>query len=78
MTKRYQTTEAEGEFEPGSNDEVLRNVPGITSADDMNEFEFHLLSQLYEEVLRQDLPDRLLTVADLKRWHRMWRGNVYS
>jgi cell filamentation protein len=78
MTNRYQTTGAEGEFEPGSNGQVLRNVVGITSAADMDELELELLGDLHEEVLLQNLPDRHLTVADLKHWHRMWLGNVYA
>lgn len=78
MTNRYQTAGAEGEFEPGSNDQVLRNLVGITSADDMDELELQLLSALYDEVLVQSLPDRPLTVADLKHWHRLWLGNVYA
>jgi len=78
MTTRYQTTGAEGEFEPGSNGEVLRNLVGITSPDDMDELELRLLGELYDEVLLQNLPDRALTVADLKRWHQLWLGNVYA
>lgn len=78
MTNRYQTAGAEGEFESGSNEQVLRNLVGITSADDMNELEIQLLSELYDEVLLQNLPDNALTVADLKRWHRLWLGNVYA
>lgn len=78
MTNRYQTTGAEGEFEPGSNGEVLRNLVGITSPDDMDELELRLLGELYDEVLLQNLPDRALTVADLKRWHQLWLGNVYA
>lgn len=77
MTNRYQTTGAEGEFEPGSNGQVLRNLAGITSPDDMDELELRLLGELYDEVLLQNLPDRTLTVADLKHWHRLWLGNVY-
>jgi cell filamentation protein len=77
MTNRYQTTGPEGEFEPGSNGQVLRNLVGIASADDMNDLELQLLSALYDEVLLRDLPDRPLTVADLRRWHRVWLGNVY-
>lgn len=77
MTNRYQTTGAEGEFEPGSNGQVLRNLVGITSADDMDELELRLLGELYDEVLLQDFPDRALTVEDLKRWHHQWLGNVY-
>lgn len=78
MSNRYQTTGAEGEFEPGSNGLVLRNLVGITSADDMDELELRLLGELYDEVLLQNLPDRALTVADLKRWHQLWLGNVYA
>jgi len=78
MTNRYQTTGVEGEFEPGSNGQVLRNLVGITSADDMDELELRLLGELYDEVLLQNLPDRALTVADLKRWHQLWLGNVYA
>jgi cell filamentation protein len=78
MSNRYQTTGAEGEFEPGSNGQVLRNLVGITSADDMDELELRLLGDLYDEVLLQNLPDRALTVADLKHWHHLWLGNVYA
>ena len=77
MTNRYQTTGAEGEFEPGSNGQVLRNLVGISSSDDMDELELRLLGELYDEVLLQNLPARALTVADLKYWHRLWLGNVY-
>lgn len=77
MSNRYQTTGAEGEFEPGSNGQVLRNLVGITSADDMDELELRLLGELYDEVLLQDFPDRALTFEDLKRWHHQWLGNVY-
>lgn len=77
LSPRDQVTGHEGEFEPGSDDLVLRNLAGITSPDDMDELELRLLRELYEEVLVQNLPDRSLTVADLKHWHRLWLGNVY-
>ncbi len=77
MTDRYQVTGAEGEFEPGSNEQVLRNLVGIRSLEDINELELGLLAQLYEEVLLNSFPDRQLSVADLKHWHRLWLGNVY-
>ena len=77
-TDRYQVTGAEGDFEPGSNGQVLRNLLGVQSAEEIDELELHLLSLLYEEVLIRKLPDRKLAVADLKEWHRRWLGNVYS
>jgi len=77
MTNRYHVSGPEGEFEPGSNGQVLRNLVGIASSEDMDELELQLLGELYDEVLMRDFPDRALTVADLKRWHRLWLGNVY-
>ena len=78
MSERYQVSGPEGEFEPGSNGQVLRNLVGIVSPEDMDELELRLLGDLYDEVLVQSLPDRPLTVADLKNWHRLWLGNVYA
>lgn len=77
MNNRY-ATGAEGEFQPGSNDQVLRNLLGITDLQDMDEAETTLLLQLYQAVLEEAFPDRRLTVADLKQWHRLWLGNVYE
>lgn len=51
---------------------------GIASPDDMDELELRLLGELYDEVLVQNLPDRPLTVPDLKHWHQPWLGNVYA
>lgn len=78
MTDRYAVHGAQGEFQPGSNDLVLANKLGIQSPEDMDELELELLQRLYEEVLMEHLPDRALTVDDLKTWHRRWLGNVFA
>lgn len=75
---RYDVHTAEGEYQPGSNEQVLKNLLGITSPEEMNEVELGLLAQLYEAVLVEELPDRALTAEDLKTWHRRWLGNVYT
>ncbi|MFT7724211.1 MAG: Fic family protein [Roseateles sp.] len=75
---RYAIGGDEGECQPGSDGRVLRNLAGIASPEDMDELELALLAQLYDAVLVEDLPDRRLTVADLKTWHRRWLGNVYA
>jgi cell filamentation protein len=77
MSTRYEATGIEGEFEPGSNGQVLRNLAGITSAADMDDVELRLLDELYFDVFFESFPLRQLTVADLKEWHRSWLGNVY-
>lgn len=74
---RYTVSTVEGEHQPGSNEQVLKNLLGITSPEEMDEVELGLLAQLYENVLVTALPDRALTVEDLKTWHRRWLGNVY-
>jgi len=78
MTDRYQVGGAEGQYEPGSGDNVLANKLGIVDPDEMDDLESRLLQDLYESVLRRDFPDRRLCVADLKTWHHRWLGNVYS
>jgi cell filamentation protein len=78
MSGRYQASGAESEFEPGSDGRVLRNLAGVQSPEDMDELELRLLKDLYEDVLLHHFPDRALTVADLKAWHRLWLGNVYA
>lgn len=78
MNNRYDVAGGQGAFEPGSGDQILRNKLGVTDPDEMDEIELHLLEQLYQAVLVEDLPDRTLRVADLKAWHRRWLGNVYG
>jgi len=77
MTDRYEASGSQAEFQPGSDDRVLRNVLGITSPEEMDEIELVLLEQLYREVLGPDFPVGKLSVADLKDWHYRWLGNVY-
>jgi cell filamentation protein len=78
LTNRYEAIGDEDEFEPGSDGRVLRNRVGIQNPQDMDALEMRLLGELYEDVLIRNFPDREITAADLKHWHRMWLGNVYS
>lgn len=78
MSGRYHAGAAQGAYEPGSGDQVLRNKLGVTDSEEMDAVELLLLEQLYQAVLVEDLPDRRLRMADLKTWHRRWLGNVYA
>lgn len=77
MSDRYEASGSQAEFQPGSESKVLANKLGITSPEDMDELELVLLEKLYQAVLIDEFPDRGLKVADLKRWHHRWLGNVY-
>ena len=79
MTDHYDVHGSdEGMFEPGSNEQVLRNLVGITDPERMEGLEFDLLeilqSLLYDEI---DV-DETITCAHLRDWHRRWLGNLYS
>lgn len=78
MNNRYDAEGAQSTYEPGSNEQVLANKLGITDPEDMDDAELVLLEKLYQSVLLENLPDRQLTVQDLKDWHRRWLGNIYS
>jgi cell filamentation protein len=77
MTTRYDVAGTQGMFETGSDDQVLANKLGITSAADMNEAELVLLQKLYESVLADSLPMGRLSMAHIRTWHRRWLGNLY-
>jgi len=73
---RYDITGSEGEYQPGSDNKVLRNLPGITDPEEMNIAETDLLEELYLQVF-DNFPEEL-TFETLCQWHRAWLGNVYS
>jgi len=75
---RYRASGLQAEMQAGSNDQVLRNAPGITDPVQMDEAELALLLQLYEFVMDDQFPARRLDVADLMEWHRLWLGNLYD
>ena len=77
MNNRYTASGPEGAFEPGSGNRVLKNHLGITDPAAMDQLELELLLQLYEELLIDRLPESGIAVDDLKRWHKLWLGNVY-
>lgn len=51
MNDRYDTgASSEGEFQPGSDESVLRNRLGITNPDEMDWLEYELLGALQHEL----------------------------
>ena len=79
MKGRYDTAgNIEAQFEPGSNNQVLKNKLGIQNIAEMEEVELDLLIQLYDVIPEKVQVDQRITVADIKEWHRRWLGNVYT
>ncbi|MFT4272538.1 MAG: Fic family protein [Pantoea sp.] len=75
---RYHVSGSEGQFEAHSDGQVLANKLGITAPDEIDGAELVLLEQLYRFIFEQHFPLQPVTVAMLKRWHRLWLGNVYE
>ena len=79
MPDRYSIEgSVEGEYQPGSDDKVLKNKLDITSEEEMDGLELALLEQLYDSVYEDIEIDQGITAADLSEWHRRWLGNVYE
>ena len=76
---RYDTSDlTEGQFEPGSDDQVLRNKLGILDPEEMDDIELDLLRQLTDAVLDEVEEDQTITIYDLREWHRRWLGNIFA
>jgi len=68
----------EGEFEPGSNDTVLRNKLGITSSDEMALIEYEALVHVQEAYYSAITAETRFTERLIKRMHRDFLGRIYE
>jgi len=76
---KYEITSVEGEYQPGSNGKVLKNLLEITEVEDINDVETALLLKLYEYVFDDNNQvDGNLDIKTIYEWHRKWLGNVYQ
>lgn len=79
MIDRYDTSGiSEGQFQPGSNGQVLLNRLGVTELSEMNDIELDLLEQLTGAVINDVSEEQTITSEDLCEWHRCWLGNIYE
>jgi len=77
VSRKYEATGPEAEFEPGSRGRVLRNLLGITQVRDMNEAESQALELAQEAALDRYGPEHRFTAADICALHRLWLGPIY-
>lgn len=78
MLNKYDVTSDEGQFEPGSNDLVLKNKLNILDPQVMDEIEGDLLVKLYEKLFINSRPPSEINFEIILGWHRKWLGNVYT
>lgn len=68
---RYDITGSEGEYQPGSDNKVLRNLPGISDPEEMNIAETDLLKDLtsrYSTISQKSLPSKRFVSGILPGW----------
>ena len=68
----------EAQFEPGSNDQVLKNRLGITSRQEMDASEARALERAMDVLVRTYRETHRFTAADLCDCHRTWLGGIYE
>lgn len=79
MTSRYDAPgNPETQYEPGSNERVLRNLLGIVDPAEMDDVELDLLDQLYDQIPNDILPGERITTRHIFAWHQRWLGSVYE
>jgi len=68
----------EAQFEPGSDDRVLRNLLGIRDPAVMDDVELGLFTRLCMAIPGWVGRDQTLAVRDVMEWHRVWLQSVYT
>lgn len=78
MTDRYDTSHlSEDQYEPGSNETVLRNKLGIIDPDEMGIAETTALLQVQEKLIGEITADHSFTAQDICDMHRQWLESIY-
>lgn len=69
-TKQYHASVA-GEYEPGSQDLVLKNLLGITSKEKIDEAEVKSYAEAFEYMITHISSDQRLKVANIMTIHKV-------
>ena len=68
----------EAQFEPGSNEQVLKNRLGIKSPKEMDDAEARALARAMTEFVRKYAESHQFTARDLCEIHKFWLGGIYE
>ncbi len=68
----------EAQFEPGSDERVLRNRLGITSATEMDSVEALALENAVRELAGRFDEQHRFTAADIRDIHKLWLSEIYE
>lgn len=68
----------ETQFEPGSNEQVLKNLLGVKSSKEMDDAEARALESAMTELLGKYDEGHRFTASDLRAIHKRWLGDIYE
>lgn len=68
----------EAQYEPGSNERVLKNRLGITLPVEMDAFEARALQRLTHEAVGRFGEKHCFTATDICDLHKAWMGEIYA
>jgi len=68
----------EAQFEPGSNEQVLRNRLGIKSPRVMDDAEVRALEKAMVEFVGKYHAEHRFAASDIRELHRRWLGGIYA
>jgi cell filamentation protein len=68
----------EAQFQPGSNELVLKNLLGITSPEEMDQVEAKALVIAMDALIQEYDEEHRFTAGDLFHMHKLWLGDVYE
>lgn len=79
MKGRYDVSgSVEAQFEPGSNETVLKNKLGITESNEMDRLEAEALIKATDSLFHEYAVDHRFTSDDICHMHRLWLGAIYE
>jgi cell filamentation protein len=79
VNNRYGVSDdEEGQFEPGSNNQVLRNLRGIIGPEKMDRLETSELARTLGELIHEIDANQRILAADICGMHERWLGDIYS
>ena len=77
MSRKYEATGSEAEFEPGSRRRVLCNLLGIRLVGKMNQAESDALLAATNQVIDETTDSQRFTASGVCDIHARWLGNIY-
>lgn len=79
MTDRYDVSYLpEAQYEPGSNDAILKNLLGIKDSQQMDQTEARALAIAMDALIREYDEEHCFTANDICHMHKLWLGNIYE